>query len=202
MRNRLADIRAAKGLTLDDLAKRMHRSTSAMGRLERGDNELKVEDLLALASILDVAPHEIVPELAPTAPQNMPTPGFADDVAPYRVLDGATDLPLPNNRFRHAVTSNVLDAIGIRTGSDVIVDIGADAVAGARTGDAVMIRYTPPGGRVTTLLRQYVEPGLFVVNSHSIPAGDAAARPLSERTDDVQLIGIVVEMIQRVQRRP
>lgn len=194
--NRLAEIMKAKGLTLEDLAEMTNRSVSAMGRIERGENKMRVQDLLQLAAVLGVAPHDIVPALTPKPAAGSLT-GFCDDVVPYKAGNGGPEMPLGDHRFRHTVTSNVLDAIGIAKGSDVVVDIGQEAVDGARTGDAVLIRYTPPGGTVTTLIRQYVEPGLFVANSRSEPA----AVPLNDRTDDVQLVGVIVEMIQRIQRR-
>ncbi len=199
MDNRLREIRQALGLTLKDLAGRLNSSIAAVARLEKsGDDtaddkkQMTVEDLLDLMRALNVEAHEIIPDLAPKPKAGG---GFADDLTPYIAEDGQPAPATHDNRTRWTVGTAALDKIGIEAGDSVIVDGSQAAVDNAATGDAVVIQHTPPGGRTQTLMRQYVEPDLFVVNSRSM-----MAPTIDGSRDDVQIMGIIVERSRPMRR--
>lgn len=60
MKNRIIELREARGLSSRALAKRLGTSPSQMSRLENGERKLSLEWILRLSGVLDVPPNEIV----------------------------------------------------------------------------------------------------------------------------------------------
>ena len=200
MQNNLRKLRIERGLTLKQLAERLHSSVPAVARLEKaGDanrsdkKQMTVQDLLDLMRALDVEAHDIVPDIV----ARHAVSGFSDDVMPYVAADGAgMPPPVGLNRTRWTVSTSAIDKLGIEPGDSVIVDGSQAAVDGAATGDAVVIQYTPPGEATRTMMRQYVEPDLFVVNSRTM-----SAPTIDGSRADVQIMGVIVERSRPMRRR-
>lgn len=176
-----------------DLAQRLNTSVSSVNRLEKGGRDLSVEELVKLAAVLEVPYSAIVPALA-EAPAGEPAAGLREDARPY-VGEGPEQITLPDNRVAWHVTTDALSAIGINRGDSIIVDISTQAVEQAGTGDAVVVQHYGPDMTARTLLRQYVEPDLFVTNSRG-----PNATPLRRGEDDVAIKGVIVSRVQTVKR--
>ncbi|MGE3770948.1 MAG: helix-turn-helix domain-containing protein [Bdellovibrionales bacterium] len=61
MENRIREVRKARGLGLNDLAKKIGVSMSAMSKLETGQMQLTVRYLEKISKALDVAPASLLP---------------------------------------------------------------------------------------------------------------------------------------------
>lgn len=92
--------------------------------------------------------------------------------------------------------AGALEGLGIGIGDDVIVNASQAAVDHRQTGDAVLLRWPRPDGTVATLMRQYVEPDLYVVNSPTF-----VADPIHNRRTPVQVVGVIVERRRSMRRR-
>lgn len=174
-----------------DLAQRLNTSVSSVNRLEKGEREMSVEELVRLAAILEAPFEAIVPAMAAGAPS---PPGLREDAEPFHG-GGPNEITLPDNRVAWHVTTDALSAIGIEPGDSIIVDISAEAVEQAGTGDAVVVQHYGPGMSARTLLRQFIEPDLLVTNSRGTNAA-----PLRRGHDDVAIKGVIVSRMQAVRR--
>ena len=152
--NRIKERRKAKGLSLEELAERLGTTHGTIYRIERGETRLFHELLPALANELGVKPSELA-NLGETKKPIEP----ADDAEPFIPQPGH---PLFNSNIAETAQlwlckSNALDAIGLLEGDVLIVDT---SVNHAELMDGVLIRV-----QKSTLLRQHVEPDLFITNS-------------------------------------
>lgn len=192
--NLIKELRDERGWSMADLAARMNTSVSSINRLEKGEKEMSVAELIRLAEIFKVGLGEIVPALAAAGPE--PTRGFDEDARPYTADSAFGPLPLPDTRLAWTVTTDSLDAIGIGPGDTIIVDISEEAVRNAGTGDAVVVQSYGPDMTAKTLLRQFIEPDLLITNSrtHNGP-------PLDRRIDDVVIKGVIISRMETVRRR-
>lgn len=164
--NNIEALRRARGWSMAALAEKLHTSTSTVNRLEKGEVALDVGWLEKLENIFAADWYEIAGRSRPDA-----VIGFSEDAAPFQAEQGH---PLEHASFGPNidiwdVRSPALDAIGLHPGDQMLVDISAATVEGIATGDAVVIQLTDPRNplKATTLLRQYIEPDLFVTNSRS-----------------------------------
>lgn len=173
---------------MEDLAGRMGVSVSSINRLEKDDRKLTVPELLKLMEIFDVSAEIIVPAIAsPRAPPS--AGGFEDDVKPYDA-GPFEDIRLPENQDKWITASDALSAIGIEPGDAIIVDISQRAVENVPTGEAVVVQHYFAEMKARTLLRQYIEPNLFITNSKG------RNRPLLDaREDDVRIKGVVISKL-------
>lgn len=136
MRNRLRELRKAKGLTLADVAARCSPPTTAVtiGRLETGTRQLTVPWIAKLSQALDVEPRQLIAQdgdaTIPVAAQlsadgadalsaplqlSPPTPVpnaialiVRDSQGDYRAGDQLWLEQLPPDRFAEAVNADVL----------------------------------------------------------------------------------------------
>jgi transcriptional regulator with XRE-family HTH domain len=136
MRNRLRDIRKAKGLTLADVATRCVPATTAVtiGRLETGTRQLTVPWIEKLSRALDVEPRQLISQesdtsipvaaqLAAEGAEALPAPLqitapiphpnaialiVRDSQGDYRAGDQLWLEQLPPERFAEAVNSDIL----------------------------------------------------------------------------------------------
>lgn len=165
--NNIAALRKARGWSMSTLADKLHTSTSSINRLEKGA-ALDVPMLEKLEAIFEADWYEVA---------GHKRPGqflcFTNDAAPFH--------PPAGHWLEHAsfgpglekweVLTPALDAIGLAPGDVVLVDMVNGEQAG--TGDPVLLQLVDPGdaSKVWTLIRQYIEPDLFVTNSrlHDAP---------------------------------
>ncbi|GGG51483.1 repressor [Caldovatus sediminis] len=84
-RNRIKEVREARGLSLNDLAERVGADHTTVWKLERGKRRLTAEWLSRLSKALDVPAPSLVPDWA-----NLPTATLANDVPP---LPEREDMP-------------------------------------------------------------------------------------------------------------
>lgn len=143
MINAIRSVRRAKGLTLDDVARRCSPPTTAqtIGRLETGTRTLSLDWLERIAAALDVEPHALV---------ELPDDGHIA-IAALVGSDGAhapaRAEPLPPLRPEPAMVAVRFTAsIGDYRSGDIIWcrRIGRDAVASALNRDILVPR---PAGR-------------------------------------------------------
>lgn len=100
MRNRIAELRAIKGLSQEELARLADTTNQQIGRLEAGKRKLTVEWMNRLAPVLGVEPRELMPDAGPTM---IPVVGYVgagaevfciDDHAKGAGLD-EVEMPIP-----------------------------------------------------------------------------------------------------------
>lgn len=188
MSNVIHSLRTARGWTMEQLAEAIGATISTINRIEKGEVRLVSDWVPKLAAVLGVSEAEI-------AGLGTAAPGLAEDATPFVAVPGH---PLERAAFGPSrdiwvVTSNALDAIGLYPGDKIVLDRSPAAVDAIGTGDAVIVQI---GDRGTPLLRQFVEPDLFVTN-----ARDHNTASLNRRHDDVRVLGVVVHKIAKVGRR-
>ena len=191
--NVIRSLRTARGWTMEQLAEAIGATISTINRIEKGEVRLVSDWVPKLAAVLGVSEAEIAG--LGTAP-----PGLSEDATPFVADPGH---PLERAAFGPSrdiwvVTSDALDAIGLYPGDKVVLDRSPAAVDAIATGDAVIVQIVDRDAplRTTALLRQFVEPDLFITN-----ARDHNAASLNRRHDDVRVLGVVVHKIAKVGRR-
>lgn len=166
--NNIEALRKARGWSMQTLADKLHTSTSTINRLEKGEASLDVTWLKKLEAIFDADWYELAGHKRPGQ-----ILCFTDDAAPFYPPAGHW---LENASFgpgfeKWEVLTPALDAIGLTPGDVVLVDFNKAESAG--TGDSVLLQLVDPGdaSKLWTLIRQYIEPDLFVTNSrlHDAP---------------------------------
>lgn len=145
MINRIRDVRRARRLTLDDVARRCHPPTTAqtIGRLETGMRTLSLDWLNRIAAALEVETSALVSTDA------------ASDLAVVALLDagGAHALTRPE----HAVIPN--------PGDQMLAMRVTGGLGDYRSGDMVWLRRIEPGAMAVALNRDVLAPrpaGRFV----------------------------------------
>lgn len=185
--NGIKDLRTARGWSMAQLAEKLQTTTSTVNRLEKGEAGLDVDWLDKLAAVFGVDWYAV-------AGRSAARHGMTEDAAPFDPEPGSPldGLKLGENRDVWTVKTTALDAIGLKPGDQIIVDISARVVEAAGTGDAVIIQVIDPRDpmKATTLLRQYIEPDMFVTNSKT-----DNAEPLFRGRHDVRVKGVVVKHI-------
>lgn len=194
MKNRIKDLREARGWSLEQLAGRVGDSTTAstVHKLETGTMKLTTEWMEKLGKAFGLDPIEII--------DDRPRAGFAEDVTRYVASDGPPALTQQAAKAGHAlyrVTSGALDEIGIFKGDVVEVDEGDEARRNVATGDIVVADVeTGPGDTITTVMREFIEPALLITNSRA-----ENAVPINTRTTRTTIIGVVVGSHRQLSRR-
>lgn len=191
LKNTIRERRISRNWSMQALADKVGTTVGTINRIETGETKLMHDLVPALGEALGCAWRDL---FAPDDATEMPVIGFADDAAPFVAANASAlgALALGPNRDLWTVQTDALDAIGIAAGRQIVVNISADAVDRAASLDAVVIQLIDPDNpmRAATLLRQYVEPDLFITNSTH-----ANAVPLTKRTSDIRIKGIVENVI-------
>lgn len=160
MKNRIEQLREARGWSMKELGERTGKTIQQINRMEKGEAKLAVEDLVKLADVFAVTWSQIV-----DAP---PIQGLREDAAPFEASAGspiAKLRPGPNQDVWE-VKTEALSAIGIRRGDAILVDMSQAVVGNVQSQDAVIIQlYAENTLSAATLLRQFIEPDLFISNS-------------------------------------
>lgn len=189
-KNNVRTIRKQAGLTIEQLAAKVGISQPYLTRIESGGRRLSVQlaEQIAMAlnshvtDVLGVQGGQIAAGLAEEAEAYTPQAG--DDIA----------LRARDNVVPWLVKSTSLDAVGIEPGMIVLVDVGTDAVENIKPLQfAVVQAYEAGSLKATTVLRQFVPPGLLITNSRT-----ANAVPFNTETDDVAIKGVIVGSYRRL----
>lgn len=159
-RNRIRELREARGWTQEYLGKLIGRSKYIIGRLEDGTTPLKVDVARKLAEALDVA----LPDLL-TGPM---VQDFQEEAAPYTSPDEGQLMRAMRRRNMEpwTIKSDSLDRLGIKPGDMRIFDHSQAAVDNVKTGDVVVVQLYDRADpmKATTVIRQFVAPDLIVTN--------------------------------------
>ncbi len=185
-------LRKARRMTLEQLADNLRTSIGTANRLDRGEVPLLNKHAPKLAEIFEVS-------LADLLELNR-LEGLVDDVAPY---EGSSDSLLTD----HKTTANVdvwevgtraLDALGLLPGDRILVSNSAEAIANVSLGDAVVVALSDPimKEKQTILLRQFIEPNLFITNSlHD------NAPSLNRLENDILIQGLIRERVTNISKK-
>jgi transcriptional regulator with XRE-family HTH domain len=163
MKNRIQEFRSKRKLSMDGLAELVGGTTgSTISKLEKGQMQLDVGWLERLGKALDVHPAELIDD----RPQGVAR-GFVDDVEPYEPERNDPLFQLiTNDRKLWIAKTNALSELGIDARSILLTSTSRDEIKGVRMGDAVVLTYADEAsGRTLTILRQYIEPRLYITNS-------------------------------------
>lgn len=187
MKNRIRELRQARGWSMEHLGELLgKKSISAIARLEKAEADLIVEDLIAAANVFHVSWEEVVgyePPIVEDAISVDPAQASAD----FRLM------PHDDEAY-YTVQTPVLDALGVEVGDLIIVDRSSEAFERLQSLDAVVIT-VQQGKKATTLLRQFIEPDLFVTNSKG-----ANPAPINRKLTEVTIRGTIVRRIAPVGR--
>ena len=157
--NRIKQLRLERGLTLTELAKKIGISEGHLSRVEVGARGLKLPKMEALAQALGVPVGDIL---------SSQFVGFLPDVVPYVPPKGsAIERALTSTTQKmFSVLTAVMSELGIREGTPIIADTGAQAVKDIQMGQVVVAEVFPDGSKEgVLLLRQYIAPNLLITNS-------------------------------------
>ena len=135
---------------------------STISKLEKGGMQLDVEWLERLSKAFDVHPAEIIDDRPQGAAR-----GFVDDVEPHEPEKNDPLFQLITaDRKLWIVKTNALSELGIDAGSFLLTSVAPAELQSLRMGDAVVLTYVEQAsGRTLTLLRQFIEPRLYITNS-------------------------------------
>jgi transcriptional regulator with XRE-family HTH domain len=201
--NRIKELRALRGWSYAEVAKRVadNTSPSTIQKLEQGGMQLTPKWAERMARAFGVSAMEIYepPRLASLTPDRR---RLAEDVAPY-----SPDLPTetagnearepPAGSARYIVTSRALDELGLIPGMVVEVNETPAAIKSVATGDIVIADVTLPGhAHATTVMREFIEPALLITNS-----SERNETPIHMRQTPTRIAG-VVETAFKSLRRP
>lgn len=187
-RNRIRELREGKGLTQEQLGKLVGRSKYVIGRIEEGKTPLKVEMARKLADALEVPLPDIF-----TEPR---VSDFQEEAAPY-VSQGESQIIRAIRRRNlepWTIKSDSLEALGIRPGDMRLFDHGQEAVDSVRTGDVVIVQLYDRKDPMlaTTVIRQFVAPGLIVTNRK----GTNLAMTLDNPSFEGVIKGVMVDDVE------
>ena len=163
MKNRIHEFRTKRKLSMDGLAELIGGTTgSTISKLEKGQMQLDVGWLERLGEALGVHPAELIDD----RPQGVAR-GFVDDAEPYEPEKNDPLFQLITaDRKLWIVKTNALSELGIGANSILLTSVAPAEIKDVRMGDAVVLAYTAEGSaRTLTLLRQYIEPRLYITNS-------------------------------------
>lgn len=184
-RNRIKELREAKGWTQDYLGRLVGRSKYVIGRLEDGTTPLKIDMARKLAETFDVPLADLL-----TGPL---VQDFQEEATPY-TAEG--DSPLMKairrrNMEPWTITTDSLEALGIKPGEMRIFDHSQAAVDSVRTGDVVIVQLYDRADpmKAKTVVRQFVAPGMIVTNR----AGTNIAVTLDNPNFEGVIKGVMVD---------
>jgi len=196
--NIIRKARKEKNIPIDRLAELVGGSTGTLQRLETGATQPVHELLPALSEVLGVPMMELA-GFEPHYAENEHTDIEIQksDAIPYD--QGKTSSYTPaKERGRESkiwrVQSNCLDAIGLEPGD--LIKVLTTKESNPIMGDPVLIRLTTRAENKNTsglfLLRQFIEPDLFITNS-----GTANSRIINRAIEGVEVLAIVESKILR-----
>lgn len=164
-RNRIREIRKAKGLTIVQLSEKAGISHPYLVRIEGGQRRLSLALAERLAAVLEVT----VGELVGFAPGEAWATPLCQD-AEHDEGASARDVEMrprrnSNSVERWRVLSPALDRVGIAKGSFVFVDRSPEAIEKLQIGDRVLAVVDPDGKSPIYILRQFLPPSMLVSNS-------------------------------------
>jgi transcriptional regulator with XRE-family HTH domain len=194
LKNTVRERRTARNWSMQTLAEKVGTTVGTINRIETGETKLLHDLVPALGTALGCQWRDLFVDEDSGGETAAALPGFHDEAAPY--IPGAADplhsLALGPNRDLWAAKSDALNAIGIAAGQPIVVNISQDAVDRAASLDAVIIQVIDPHNpmQAVTLLRQFIEPDLFITNSTHTNAA-----PLTKRDADIRIKGIVENVI-------
>lgn len=181
MKNRIRELREARGLSMRALAELVNTTGSNINKLEKGQSRLDLVWIEKFAKVFNVQPAEIID------PGQSSSPGVREDVVAYS--PGGTEAPrmhLTDTQFSYTVQTDALDQIGILPGATLVVDMSPSALADLQTGD-VVIAQVYDGMQAKTLLRQFIAPSLLITN-----CATANAPTINLRNTDAAIKGVLV----------
>jgi putative transcriptional regulator len=183
MHERIRELREARGWSMRELAERTNSSASTINSLEKGKVQITVPWLERLANAFEIP----VGELA----------GFSadpiwrgNDIAICdKITPRVSRVQLGPNETLYRVISYAMDQVGIPLNALVVVNTSPISLNDLKTGDFVAGQYSI-GGEELMLLRQFVEPSLFITNSIT------QNQPIiNARTERFRILGVVVAVI-------
>lgn len=180
--NRIRELRKEKRLSTYDLANMVGTTQPTIHRLETGKRKLTVDWMRRIADALGVAPEDLI---APTLLQKT-----GDDVSPHTPDDALLKHALQGStRQLWLINEPVLDYVGINPGDVYVGDVSRRRLSDLRTGDICVIQVYDVRDlqEPRTLLRQFIEPSLFITNS-----SQANEKPLDSRRIDVTVLGVLL----------
>lgn len=169
VKNRIRELREARGLTQEDLGEKVGRTKHQILRLENGSVKLDLETADKVAVALGVTLAELV-GLESMKNGTTSAPGFADKATPYQPQpdDGLGGL-VGDNRYLFTIESDALENMGIKRGDVVLVSDAAVDVEAVRPLQAVLVNWRSRSSPVRSVLlpRQFVPPNLAITNARS-----------------------------------
>lgn len=199
--NAIKALRLARNLTMAQLAEQANTTTSTINRLEKGLVTLDVNWLDTFSGIFLTDWYGVAGR-TPDALDNALNERKRLETDDVVRLDLGADHPmfgiaLGADRGWWRVLSNALHEIGLGQGSEIMVDESTAAIDALATGDAVIIEYADEKqtGHVFMLLREYVEPDLFVTNSQV-----DNLEPINRKTSKVRVVGVVLNRFVSLKR--
>ena len=182
--NRIRQIREKRGLTQAQLADRVGTTQPTIMRLENGKRRLTVEWMRKIAKALDVLPEELLSTAV--------LAGLQEDARPYQSDDKSISHPaLAARGLAHfVITSDALQGAGLQPGTVILIDMTPGALQAMKTGDVIVAQAYDVGGGLTatTIVRQFVAPGLLVTNRQRANV----AMSLDDPDYDIAIKGVMV----------
>lgn len=192
-KNRIRDLRKAKGLTSEQLAEHVGVSQPHISRLEGNKRLLLVPLAERIAGVLGVTTAEVLGLDADTDVKALQ--GFSEDVSPYVPAPG-DPLAAFASQSHHlrTVENDQLDRVRIYRGDVLIIDISEARVKRVAPLDIVLVRFHPVEDfmKPLSLLRQFVPPRLLITNSSK---GNLPMIDMDE--EDAHIIGVVDRALRR-----
>ncbi|MFM2445572.1 MAG: hypothetical protein RI936_19 [Pseudomonadota bacterium] len=188
--NRIKELRRARGLSQSSLGAKIGTDKGGVSRLENGETRLDIARAREIADALGTTVEEVL---------GLGMPGLREDATPYTAAPGDPFARLlADNQYLYAITSNVLDEVGIKAGDLVLVDGSARRVDRLASGEAVVINVVDPAdlmdqSKAVTLVRQFVPPRLLITNSRS-----ENHAPINRADDHVAVLGVIVSRHTRL----
>lgn len=189
-KNRIASLRRARGLTLEQLAEASGLSAGYLSRLQTGKRDLSVEAAEQIAAALGTSAAEVL-GFESTSATARPAHGLnEDDAEPYVAGPGEADIkPRDPNSYMMRVNTNALENLGLRRGDLIEVNGSSQVCAEPPPLAIVRVQYHYDHEdmmKAVTLLRQFIPPTKLITNA---PNTDAPTLDLDR--DDVQILGVV-----------
>lgn len=177
MRNRISELRKARGWSQEQLAERIGGTVtgSTVHKLETGIMRLTLDRVERLGSAFGIDPIGVIDDRQPAL---SPDVAIDDTAAAVR------------GRAFYKVLSGALDELGYLPGDLVEVDTTEETRRHLQFGDTVVVdMQLAPDGPPVPLLRQFIEPAMLIVNSrhHNAP-------PLNCRSTPVHIVGVIVAL--------
>lgn len=157
--NRIKDLREARDLTAQQLAKLAGTTQAQISRLENGERRLTVEWLMRLAKALECAPEDLLAAITLAS--------FEQEATPYPLPDGDAGKALADQKQAlYKPNSDALENLGFEPNDPILFDQSTEACATPRTGDITLVQLTSrrDADDQAIVVRQYIDPHLFSTN--------------------------------------